>query len=77
MRQGGFVGGKQLPNVKFNKDLESHQYTTTSVLRHENVIEELFLPYLCKPLHVSFDHSLVLRKKSGRKQPDNLKDIQH
>lgn len=34
MRQGDLVGGKQLPNLKFNKDLESHQYTTTSGLRH-------------------------------------------
>lgn len=42
LRLGGFVEAKQLSNVEFNKDLESYQYTTAFLLRHENIIKEFF-----------------------------------
>lgn len=42
LRLGGFAEAKQLLNVEFNKDLESYQYTTTFLPRHENIIKEFF-----------------------------------
>lgn len=61
LRLGGFVGAKQLPNVEFNEDLESYQYTTTFLLRHENTTK-VFFCLTSENSRMYLDRSLVLRK---------------